>query len=208
MRLIGLTGGIGSGKSTVDRMLAARGAAVIDADLLAREVVEPGQPALAEIAAEFGRGVLLPDGRLDRPALGAVVFSDAERRERLNAITHPRVGELMAQRIAAALAGDAPLVVVDIPLLFEGGRQAQFEGVLLVWVPPAVQLQRLVERDRMGEAEARARIAAQMPIDSKRALATWVVDNSGAVDATERQVDAWWRDHVAAADHRKTSPRP
>ena len=196
MRLIGLTGGIGSGKSTVARMLAARGAAVVDADLLAREVVEPGQPALAEIAAEFGDAVLLPDGRLDRAALGAVVFADAARRERLNAITHPRVGALMQERIAAALASGAPLVVVDIPLLFEGSRQSLFEGVLLVWVPPAVQLRRLVERDGMAEDEGRARIAAQMPIDDKRALATWVIDNSGPLDATERQVDHWWRENV------------
>jgi dephospho-CoA kinase len=194
MRLIGLTGGIGSGKSTVARMLASRGAVLVDADLLAREVVEPGTPALAEIAAEFGPSVLLPDGRLDRAAMGAVVFNDAARRERLNAITHPRVGELMQARIAEALGSDAPLVVVDVPLLFEGGRQSMFEGVLLVWVPPELQLRRLVERDGMGEQEARARIAAQMPIDDKRALATWVVDNSGSVDETERQVDVWWRE--------------
>jgi dephospho-CoA kinase len=196
MRLIGLTGGIGSGKSTVDRMLVARGAALVDADLLAREVVEPGTPALAEIAAEFGDSVLLPDGGLDRAALGAVVFADAARRERLNAITHPRVGELMQARIAAALASDAALVVVDVPLLFEGSRQSLFEGVLLVWVPAEVQLRRLVERDGMAESEARARIAAQMPIDGKRALATWVIDNSGSLAETERQVDEWLREQV------------
>src|SRR5579884_2905149 len=165
MRLIGLTGGIGSGKSTVDRMLAARGAALVAAALLAREVVEPGRPALAEIAAEFGAGMLLPGGGLDRAALGAVVFADAARRERLNAITHPRVRELMRERVAAALATAAPLVVVDVPLLFEGGLESQFEGVLLVWVPPEVQLARLVERDGMAESEARARVAAQMRID-------------------------------------------
>jgi dephospho-CoA kinase len=196
MRLIGLTGGIGSGKSTVDRMLVARGAALVDADVLAREVVEPGTPGLAEIAAEFGPGVLLPDGRLDRAALGAVVFSDAARRERLNAITHPRVGALMHERVAAALASGAPLVVVDVPLLFEGSRQSQFEGVMLVWVPAEVQLRRLVERDGMGEAEARARIAAQMPIDDKRALATWVIDNSGTPAQTRAQVDQWWQENV------------
>jgi dephospho-CoA kinase len=196
MRLIGLTGGIGSGKSTVAAMLAGRGASVVDADLLAREVVEPGTPALAEIAAEFGPGVLLPDGRLDRPALGAIVFADAARRERLNAITHPRVGALMQSRIAEALASDAPLVVVDVPLLFEGGRQSLFEGVLLVWVPAEVQVLRLVSRDGMAEEDARARIAAQMPIDDKRALADWVVDNSRTPADTERQVDAWWRAHI------------
>jgi dephospho-CoA kinase len=197
MHLIGLTGGIGSGKSTVARMLAACGAALVDADLLAREVVEPGTPGLAEIAAEFGPEVLLPDGRLDRAALGAVVFADQARRERLNQITHPRVGTLMQERIAEAQASGAPLVVVDVPLLFEGSRQSLFEGVMLVWVPEAVQLQRLVERDGMGEGEARQRIASQMPIDRKRELATWVIDNSGAVSDTERQVDVWWGEHVA-----------
>ena len=199
MHLIGLTGGIGSGKSTVARMLAARGAALVDADLLAREVVEPGTPGLAEIAAEFGASVLLPDGRLDRAALGAVVFADAARRERLNQITHPRVGALMQERIATALASGAPLVVVDVPLLFEGSRQTMFEGVMLVWVPEAVQLQRLVERDGMGEAEARQRIAAQMPIDRKRELATWVIDNSGTAAQTEQQVGAWWSENVEPA---------
>jgi dephospho-CoA kinase len=196
MRLIGLTGGIGSGKSTVARMLAARGATVVDADLLAREVVEPGTPGLAEIAAEFGPGVLLPDGRLDRAALGAVVFADAARRETLNSITHPRVGALMQERVATALGSEAPLVVVDVPLLFEGSRQSTFEGVMLVWVPEPMQLQRLVERDGMSEGEARRRIAAQMPIDRKRELATWVIDNSGTVAETEGQVEAWWGEHV------------
>jgi dephospho-CoA kinase len=197
MRLIGLTGGIGTGKSTVARMLTARGATLIDADQLAREVVEPGTPALREIVEEFGESVIRADGSLDRPALGAIVFADEARRARLNAITHPRVGALMASRIAEALATGAPLVVVDVPLLFEGARQDQFEGVLLVWAPPALQLQRLVERDGWVEEEARQRIAAQMPIDDKRALATWLIDNSGSLTDTERQVDAWWREHVA-----------
>ena len=197
MRLIGLTGGIGSGKSTVARMLVGRGAALVDADLLAREVVEPGTPALAEIAAEFGPGVILADGRLDRTALGEMVFGDAARRERLNQITHPRVGSLMQERIAAGLQSSAPLVVVDIPLLFETARQGLFEGVMLVWTPPQAQLTRLVVRDGWDEDEARQRVAAQMPIDEKRALATWVIDNSGSLADTERQVDAWWREHVA-----------
>ena len=197
MRLIGLTGGIGTGKSTVARMLVERGAALIDADLLAREVVEPGTPALAEIAAEFGPAVLHPDGSLDREALGAVVFADEARRLRLNAITHPRVAALMQQRVAAALASDVPLVVVDVPLLFEGDRQGLFEGVMLVWTPPEVQLARLVERNGWSEDEARRRIAAQMPVDEKRALATWVIDNSGPPERTEAQVARWWQEHVS-----------
>jgi len=198
MRLIGLTGGIGTGKSTVAGMLVERGAALVDADRLAREVVEPGTPGLAEIVAEFGPAVLLPDGSLDRPALGALVFADAARRERLNQITHPRVGALMQERIAAALQSGAPLVVVDVPLLFEGSRQSLFEGVMLVWTPPEVQLRRLVQRDGWAADEARRRIAAQMPIDDKRELATWVIDNSGTVADTRRQVDAWWGEHVDA----------
>jgi dephospho-CoA kinase len=143
--------------------------------------------------------VIRRDGTLDRGALGAIVFADGSRRARLNAITHPRVGALMAERIAAALGSEAALVVVDVPLLFEGARQDQFEGVLLVWAPPAVQLQRLVDRDGWVEEEARQRIAAQMPIDDKRALATWLIDNSGSLADTERQVDSWWHEHVGAA---------
>jgi dephospho-CoA kinase len=198
MRVIGLTGGIATGKSTVAHLLAARGAALIDADLLAREVVEPGTPALAEIAADFGPGVLQADGSLDRTALGAIVFADEARRQRLNAITHPRVAELMGRRVAAALASPARLVVVDVPLLFEGERRGMFEGVMLVWAPAEVQLARLFARDGWTEVEARQRIAAQMPIDEKRALATWVIDNSGSLARTEAQVERWWRSHVAA----------
>lgn len=198
MRLIGLTGGIASGKSTVAGMLMRRGAALVDADMLAREVVEPGTAGLAEIVEAFGPGVLRDDGSLDRTALGAIVFADEAARQRLNAITHPRVGALMQERVAAALASEAPLVVVDVPLLFENARQDGFEGVLLVWIPAALQLQRLVERDGWAEDEARRRLAAQMPIDDKLELATWVVDNSGPLADTEGQVDAWWRDSIGA----------
>lgn len=197
-RLVGLTGGIGTGKSTVARMLVARGAVLVDADVLAREVVEPGTPGLAEIAAEFGPSVIRADGSLDRTALGALVFGDEPRRQRLNQITHPRVGELMQERVLAALQSDAPLVVVDIPLLFETNRQGMFEGVLLVWTPPEVQLARLVEREGWRPEEARRRVASQMPVEEKRAMATWVIDNAGSLAQTEAQVDAWWREQVSA----------
>ena len=203
MRLIGLTGGIATGKSTVARMLAARGAAIVDADLLAREVVEPGEPALGEICAEFGDSVLDAEGRLDRAALGRVVFADSARRRRLEEITHPRIVARMQERIADALATAAALVVVDIPLLLEGGRASMVEGVLLVYVEPLTQLRRLVERDRISEDEARRRLAAQMPIDEKRGLATWVVDNSGSVADTEAQVDRWWSAVVSAQPLRR-----
>jgi dephospho-CoA kinase len=196
MRLIGLTGGIATGKSTVARMLVDRGAVVIDADLLAREVVEPGEPALEEIATEFGRGVLDSGGRLDRAALGEVVFADPQRRRRLEAITHPRITALMQQRIAAALQSYAPLVVVDIPLLFENRRDSWMEGVMLVYADTSTQVRRMRERDGFSEEEARRRIAAQMAVDEKRGMATWVIDNGASVDDTRRQVDEWWRNNV------------
>ena len=192
MRLIGLTGGIATGKSTVARMLAARGATVIDADELAREVVRPGEPALDAIVERFGKAVLQADGTLDRPRLGAIVFADDEARHDLDRITHPRIAELMRERIAAALDGEAPLVLVDIPLLFENARETLFDGVLLVYAPETVQVERMRERNGLDEAEARQRLAAQLPIDEKRARATWVIDNRGDVDATERAVEAWW----------------
>ena len=192
MRLIGLTGGIATGKTTVNRMLAARGAAVIDADELAREAVRPGEPTLERVIEHFGAGILRADGSLDRARLGAIVFADPTARRDLEAITHPRILELMHERIAAAMAGDAPLVVVDIPLLFENGRETLFEGVLLVYAPPDIQVRRLHERNQLDETAALQRLSAQLPIDEKRARATWVIDNSGSPDATQREVDAWW----------------
>jgi dephospho-CoA kinase len=200
MRLIGLTGGIATGKTTVAGMLAARGARVIDADLLAREVVRPGGPALNQIADAFGPEVLDAGGALDRAAVGRMVFADQRRRRQLEEITHPHISELMATRVAEALDGPAPLVVADIPLLFEKSRQSMFEGTLLVYAPESEQLRRLVERDGLGEDAARQRLASQLPIDSKRALATWVVDNSGSLSETDRMVGRWWERVVAAPD--------
>jgi dephospho-CoA kinase len=196
MRLIGVTGGIATGKSTVDRLLAAHGASVIDADELAREAVRPGEPALDAVAARFGREVLLPNGNLDRGRLGEVVFADPEARRDLERITHPRINELMGERIASALAGPAPLVAVDIPLLFESAREAMFEGVLLVYASPEVQVRRLRERNGLDEAAALQRLAAQLPIDEKRDRATWIIDNSDGLDATSRAVDLWWETAV------------
>jgi dephospho-CoA kinase len=196
MRLIGVTGGIATGKSTVDRLLAAHGASVIDADELAREAVRPGEPALDAVAARFGREVLLPNGNLDRGRLGEVVFADPEARRDLERITHPRINELMGERIASALAGPAPLVAVDIPLLFESAREAMFEGVLLVYASPEVQVRRLRERNGLDEAAALQRLAAQPPIDEKRDRATWIIDNSDGLDATSRAVDLWWETAV------------
>jgi dephospho-CoA kinase len=197
MRLIGLTGGIATGKSTVAEMLGSRGALVVDADRLAREVVEPGTAALTAIVAEFGEGVLDADGRLDRALLGSVVFADAEQRRRLEDITHPAIGTLMQERVAAAVQASPPLVAVDIPLLFETHRQGMFEGVLLVYADESTQLRRLAARDGLSESEARRRLSAQMPIDEKRRLATWVIDNSGGLAETEHQVQRWWTEVIA-----------
>ena len=196
MRLIGVTGGIATGKTTVDRMLAAHGATVIDADELAREVVRPGEPALEEVAARFGRDLIRPDGSLDRTRLGRLVFADPDARRDLERITHPRIIELTGARVATALAGPAPLVVVDIPLLMENAREAMFEGVLLVYAPAEAQVERLRERNGLDEAAALQRLAAQLPIDEKRGRATWIIDNSGSLDATSQAVDHWWETEV------------
>lgn len=195
-RLIGLTGGIATGKSTVAALLAARGAAVIDADRLAREVVEPGSPGLAEIVEAFGAGVLDGAGGLDRGAVGGLVFADETARRRLEAITHPRIRQLMGERAATALSGPAPLVVLDIPLLFEAGRTDGLGGVMVVWCPADLQVARLRTRDGLDAAEAARRVGAQLPIDEKRRRATWVIDNSGAPEAAAAQVGRWWSAEV------------
>jgi dephospho-CoA kinase len=199
MRLIGLTGGIATGKSTVDRMLAARGATVIDADELAREAVRPGEPTLDRVVERFGEDILSPDGSLDRGRLGRIVFADSDARHDLERITHPRIIELTRERITTALSGTAPLVVVDIPLLFENAREGMFDGVLLVYAPPDVQVRRLRERNHLDETAALQRLAAQLPIDDKRGRATWIIDNSGDEAAVQRAVDAWWDANVVSA---------
>ena len=192
MKVLGLTGGIGSGKSMVLSMFANLGAEVIDADQLAREVVEPGQPALEEIATAFGRDMLMPDGRLDRGKLARIIFADPVARARLNAITHPRIQERMATEMA--LRGSRPgLLIVDIPLLYENDRSDTVESVIVVWVDAKTQLRRLTERDGLTPDEARQRIAAQMPLDEKRARADLVVDNSGSRENTRRQVEVIYR---------------
>lgn len=187
---VGLTGGIGSGKSTVARMLQAHGAVLIDADRIAREAVEPGTPGLARVVAEFGPGVLAPDGSLDRPALGAIVFADDERRATLNAIVHPLVKDRTAQ-LVGTLPDDA-VVVHDVPLLVENGLAAQYDVVLVVDVPTETQVRRLVTDRGMAEEDARARIAAQATREERLAAADSVIDNSGDVASLDMQVDAVW----------------
>lgn len=192
VRVLGLTGGIGSGKSLVASMLSALGADLIDADQVARKVVEPGQPALAEIVAAFGPQMLQPDGRLDRARLGAVVFADAAARQKLDAITHPRIREWM-QREVEARADRPGLLILDIPLLYESGREGTVEKVIVVWVDRATQLQRLITRDGLTAEQAEQRLAAQLPLDEKRSRADEVIDNSGTPEQTRRQVEALYR---------------
>jgi dephospho-CoA kinase len=197
MRLIGLTGGIASGKSTVAALLSQRGAVVVDADALAHEVLLPDGLAFDDVVARFGREVLDHTGAVDRGALGDIVFANSELRADLERITHPRINALMQERMAAALDSDAPLVVADIPLLFERDLDGAFDGIMLVYVPPAVQVERLRIRDGLDDLSAQRRIVAQLPIDDKRARATWIIDNTGGVDATAAQVEAWWGANVA-----------
>jgi dephospho-CoA kinase len=199
-RVLGLTGGIATGKSTVARMFERSGAVVIDADAIVHELQQPGSPVLAEIAEAFGAAMLQPDGSLDRARLGAHVFRDAEARARLGCIVHPRVGAEMARRLEKARGEGVPLVLLDIPLLFEGraagGAQADrdaVEAVVVVYAPESVQIERQVARNGYGRDEAERRVRAQLPIDEKRRLADFVIDNSGSLEETERQV----RDLVA-----------
>lgn len=194
---VGLTGGIASGKSTVSQLLASMGAVIIDADVLAREVVAAGTPGLARVVAEFGPDVLTPEGELDRPAIGRIVFADDEARRRLEAIVHP----LVFERIVAleAAAGDDDVVVHDIPLLAEGGRADTFDAVLVVDVPVEVQLQRMVEDRQMSLADAEARVAAQSSREDRLAIATHVIDNSGSLEELRLRVEQVWADLVGAS---------
>lgn len=196
--MVGLTGGIGSGKSVVSRLLAERGATVVDADLVAREVVEPGTPALAEIVEAFGPEVLRPDGALDRPALGARVFADPALLARLNAIVHPRVGERTTALLAEAAAAGAEVVVHDVPLLVENGMQNRYDSVVVVAASPETQLDRLLRLRGMSREEAEQRIAAQAPLADKLAVATHVVSNDGPLEELAPQVDLLW---VALREH-------
>jgi dephospho-CoA kinase len=188
---IGLTGGIGSGKSAVADLLAERGAVIIDADLLARQAVEPGSPGLARIVAEFGTRLLTPEGSLDRPALGEIVFSDPEARARLNAIVHPEVRRLAAD-IERTAAPDA-IVVHVIPLLLETGQQDLFDLIVVVDVDPAIQVRRVRERDGLDEGQIRARIEAQATREARLAVADVVIDNNGSPADLEVSVAELWR---------------
>jgi dephospho-CoA kinase len=187
---VGLTGGIGAGKSEVSKRLAAHGAVVIDADAIAREVVEPGTPGLADVVAAFGPGVLLPDGRLDRPRLGDIVFADPGLRARLNAIVHPLVGARM--RELEESAGPGSIVIHDVPLIAENNMAGAYDLVVVVDVPPRLQLDRLVRHRDLTRDQARARMAAQASREQRLGIAGIVVDNSGSLAELDRQVGDLW----------------
>lgn len=202
MLTVGLTGGIGAGKSEVSRLLAARGAVVVDADRIAREVVAPGTPALAAVVEAFGEEVLTEDGGLDRPRLGAIVFADAERLALLNSIVHPLVGA-RSRELEEAAAQDA-VVVHDVPLLTENGLGPRYDLVIVVDASAATRLERLVGRRGMSEDDARARMAAQATREQRREIADIVIDNDVPLDALERRVEEVWAELVrrAGADRR------
>ncbi|WP_135555277.1 dephospho-CoA kinase [Paenibacillus cymbidii] len=191
---IGLTGGIACGKSTVADSLVRRGALLIDADRIAREVVVPGSPALALVARRFGQAVIAEDGTLSRKKLGDIIFADASARKDLEAILHPAIRrEMIARMEQAERERPERLVVVDVPLLYESGLTAMFDEVMVVYVPEQMQLQRLMARDGTSEETARLRIAAQLPIERKKEQADVVIDNSGTLAETELQLDTFWR---------------
>jgi dephospho-CoA kinase len=202
MFLVGLTGNIASGKSTVARLLAERGALVIDADILARRAVEPGTPALRAIVERWGERLLAEDGTLDRAALRDIVFEHADELEVLNGIVHPEVARLRDEEVAAARARGERLVVCDIPLLFERQLTDEFNFLVLVDAPRSVRLERLVNERRLSHDEAMKMIAAQMPAELKRARADFVIENDADLSALERRVDELWSvlDRAAAGE--------
>jgi dephospho-CoA kinase len=195
---VGLTGGIGSGKSEVARLLDGLGAIVVDADALAREAVAPGTDGLRRVVAEFGGGILAADGSLDRPALGRIVFADPERLATLNAIVHPFVGR-RSREITEAAPDDA-VVVDDVPLLVENRLEDQYDVVVVVDVPPEVQVRRLTEQRGMSEEDARARMAAQASRPDRLAAADVVLDNSSDLEALRGEVAQLWRRLVDQRD--------
>ncbi len=196
--IVGLTGGIGSGKSTVLAMLAERGAIVVDADAIVHELQEPGTEVFNKMVEAFGDEIVGPDGRLDRPKVASLVFSDEEKRRALNGIVHPAVGVVVAERLANA--GDS-IVVIDVPLMAESPPRPErtYGKVIVVDASPKVQLERLIARG-MDEADAKARMAAQATREERRKLADYVIDNNGDMESLERQIDELWAKLQAAAN--------
>ncbi len=191
MKRVGLTGGIGAGKSTVAKMLASHGAVIVDSDAIARDVVAPGTPGLAEIVGAFGPGVLRADGSLDRPGLGRIVFNDADALGRLEQITHPRIAGESARLIAEAEAAGAPVLVHDIPLLVENGLPETFDAVIVVEAPDELRLERLAERGLPRE-QALERMRAQATDEQRRRAATHLIINAGSTAELRARVDEVW----------------
>ncbi|EJO22706.1 MULTISPECIES: dephospho-CoA kinase [unclassified Selenomonas] len=197
MKIIGLTGGIACGKSTVSRALRAHGAAIIDADALAHELSQPGQAIFNAYVERFGRGIVTAGGTLDRAAIAARVFADPTVRTEVDAITHPLIRAAAEERLRAARAAEKRAAVLDVPLLFEAGWDALADEVWVVALPAEEQLARLLARDKsMSEGEARARISAQMPLTEKCARADIVIDNSGTVEETRECIEQLWRERI------------
>lgn len=191
--VIGLTGGIASGKSTVAGMFADLGAVIIDADKIARDVVDPGQEGLHSIVQHFGEEVLDQEGRLDRKKMGELVFSNEEARKTLNSLLHPLIRSRMEQEKQKALLLHPPLIILDIPLLYESNWQKRLEKVIVVYVPESLQVQRLMSRNCLTLEEATQRIKAQMPIEEKKQRADFLIDNSGTTEKTKEQVALLFR---------------
>jgi dephospho-CoA kinase len=187
--ILGLTGGIATGKSTVSAMLRQRGIPVIDADQIAREVVEPGKPAYEAIVRHFGKEILLPDGSINRKLLGEIVFSNEAERQKLNSIVHPEVRRVMREQAEEAERAGAQIVFMDIPLLFESKLQHMVDKIVVVYAPARMQLARMMERDELDEEQAMKRLRAQLPIEQKRAEADYLIDNQGTREETEQQVE-------------------
>lgn len=194
MRVLGLTGGIGTGKSTVARFFRDEGIPVVDADRIAREITEPGRDAYREILLRFGREILLPDGRIDRKRLGETVFADPGRRAELEAVTHPRIAEGIAQALAALAREGHPVAVVEAALIYERRRGGMFEAVIGVRCDRERQVERIMDRDGISREQALARIAAQMDPEQKANASEYRIDNSGDLESTRAQVQALARD--------------
>lgn len=199
MKIFGLTGGIACGKSTVSALLEKRGAKVIDADQIARDVVKPGMPAYEDIVAEFGRGILAPDGTLDRPALGKIVFADAGARKTLNSITHPRIAEETGKRLQQLRAAGEPFAIYDAALLVETGGYKMYAALIVVAAGAEVQTERLMARDGISREDALQKIAAQLPLEKKIEVADFVIWNDGSLEELDEKVEKLWEELVERA---------
>lgn len=194
--ILGLTGGIATGKSTVSRYFSDKGYAVVDADVVARRVVEPGTEGLANIVAHFGTEIIQKDGTLNREKLGVMIFSDAEKRETLNNLLSAQIRRTIMADTETLVNANQPLIVLDIPLLYEAGYETHCDAVMVVYTTEAVQLERLMARNNLTEEEALNRIASQEPIETKKDRADIVIDNNGPLNHTYEQVETWLKNNI------------